>query len=208
MDYVSGWYVRSNLLIWFRNVMNESNFRPFHLNQPFLIVVTQSTQNLIQTLHDIFCIIMSLGLLDVNVLIEDVFSKRWSLQLYRPCTTNCHSFTVYEIAILSEDNYTQPLNVSFNELFPWKPFKFPDCPPFVAAFAEEPFVLVQKPTNGSNNRSFHGIDIIIVNQISKTMNLTPKYMQPPDKRRRGTIYTNGTASGALGMVRILKIFWT
>lgn len=180
--------------------MNESTFRPYHLNQPFLIVITQSTQNVFQTLHDIFWIIMNLGLLDVNVLIEDAQSIRWSLHFYRPFTKNCHSFTVYEIANFSKDNYTHPLNVSFNELFPPKSFKFPDCPLYVAAFAEEPFVIVEKPTNGSNNTIHHGIDIIIVNQISRTMNLIPKYIQPPDNQRRGTIFKNGSASGALGMV--------
>lgn len=182
--------------------------QPFHLDQEFLIVVTKSTQNTTKTLHDIFSIILNVGLFNVNVLIENKQKTLWSLHFYRPYAHDCYGFTVSEIGTFLPQNYSNLLNISVKNVFPSKKFKFHGCPLYVATFSFPPFVIVQQPSNESDQLIYDGIDIILVNHISKTLNLIPKYIQSADADKRGMIFKNGTATGAIGMVNGMSIFHT
>lgn len=183
-------------------MLNASTVQSFHLHQQFLIVLTQDVQNASETLDEIFAIVLNVGLLDVNVLIENKELMLWSLYYYIPYTQDCHSFLAHELTTFSSLNYTNELNVTFNDLYPPKSFKFHNCPLYISTFPLQPIVIIEhKIINGTTETTFDGVDIIIVNQISKTLNLIPKYMQSPDHINRGFIYENGTATGALGMVK-------
>lgn len=140
-----------------------------------------------------------MGLLDVNVLIQDADVKLWYLYYYKPFTPDCSTFSTYEIDKFSSENYTNKLNVSIGNLFPPKQFTFLDCPLYVGVFTMIPFVIL-------NDIEIHGIDITIVNQISSALHLIPKYVQAPDKKGRGVIFENGTATGAVKMVRKIRLF--
>lgn len=185
-----------------RKVLNESTVQPFHLNQKFLIVVTQSMENVAEVLHDLFSIILNVGLFKVNILIEDRNESLWSLHFFIPYIQSCYSFTVFQIGIFSPGNYTSPLDVPFKNLFPPEKFKFPGCSLYVATFPFPPFVIAHEPISDTSQIQYEGIDIILVNQISKTLNLIPKYMQSSDANKRGNMFKNGTATGAFGMVKI------
>lgn len=184
--------------------MNESTVQSFHLNQQFLIVVTKSVQNISVELQNIFGIVFNLGLLNVNVLVGDKDSLLMSLHFYEPYTQDCHSISIHEIGKFSQENYTSQLNVSFMELFPPKALKFRNCPLYIAVYSVEPFVIINQPFNGSSNTSYEGIDVVIINKISKNLNLVPKYMQPPDNMGRGIAFKNGTATGTIKMVNMFK----
>lgn len=167
----------------------------FHLIQNFLIVLTQEIPNVRKLLHDIFGIVLNLGLLNVNVLIKHEDVPMWSLFFYKPYVQSCHSIDVIKIETFSPKNYTIDLSVPFNNLFASKHFKFKNCPLFISTFSIEPFVIIRK-SNGST--TYDGIDVIIVNEIAKTLHMIPNYVR--SGKKRGTVYKNGTATGAQKMV--------
>lgn len=181
----------------FSKILNKSTVQTFHLTQSFLIVITQEIPNVQEFLHDIFKVPMSLGLLNVNILIENNDAPMWSLFFYKPYIRSCNSIDVIKIETFSPDNYTNELNVSYIDLFPSRQFKFNHCPLYVSTFSIDPFVIIR---NLNGFTTFDGLDVIIVNEIAKTLNLVPIFMLAPDKKNRGIIYPNGTATGAMKMV--------
>lgn len=184
-----------------RNVLNKSTVHPFHLFQQFLIVVTKTTLDFLQTSRDLFGIVFNLGLLDVNILIEGELTT-WFLYFYMPFSNDCNSFQVQKIETFSPENYTKQLNATFNSLFPPKSFTFPNCPLLVATFSMEPFVILH---NFDDDIVYDGLEVKIVNQISKTLKLFPKYVQAPDNKGRGTLSKNGSATGAMKMVKLMTL---
>lgn len=174
--------------------------KPFHLDQKFLIVLTKSAKDTTATLHNIFSIISDVGLFNVNVLIENQQKAFWSLHFYRPYARDCYGFTVVEIDRFLPQNYTNPFKQPEKKIFPSKVFKFRECPLYVATFPMPPFVIIENSTNETDQFSYDGIDIILVNHISRTLNLKPKYIQSSEANQRGMVFSNGTATGAFGLV--------
>lgn len=170
------------------------------MSQQFLIVRTQNDAIRPEKLEAFFGIVLAVGLLDVNVLIKNEDTQTWSLYFYKPFQRNCHSIDTHEIERFSLKNWTSPLNVSRRDLYPPKLFKFHNCPLKIATFPLQPFVIIQNAV-GSTGSSYDGVDVIIVNQISKTLNLVPEYFQSTDRRQRGMIFENRTATGAIKMVK-------
>lgn len=179
--------------------MNESTVQSFHLSQQYLIVVTKYVQNISLTLHDIFGIVFKANLLNVNVLVEDGQTMRWSLHFYMPYVRQCNSLEIFEIGRFTSENYTNELHVPITYLFPPGIFRFNNCPLHVAIFPFRPFVIPKQSNNGAGNITYDGIDIKVVNYISKGLNLVPIFTQPRDNKKRGIIYKNGTATGAIKM---------
>lgn len=143
---------------------------------------------------------MKLGLLDVQVLIKDSNTSNWSLNFYKPYTRLCHSFEITRVDTFSSTNYTNQLKVSPGNLYAPRQFTFPYCWLYISTFSFDPFVIIRKTSNGLV--SYEGIDVKIVNEICKALKLVSIYMQPPDKKNRGKILKNGTATGAIKMVTI------
>lgn len=166
----------------------------FHLFQYFLIILTQSMQNTTEILHETFEILMTLGLMDVNILIKDEVSTLWSLHFYKPYSKDCNSFEIVKLDTFSSKNYTNELDISFKHIFPRKHFTFCGCLLYISTFSFEPFVIIRDGANGST--IYDGVDVIIVNEISKTLNLIPLFIQ----KNRGMVYKNGTSTGAIKMV--------
>lgn len=167
--------------------------------EKFLIVLTKSAEKATETLNEVFKIVMKLGLLSVNVLIEEKNST-WTLHLYKPYFRNCYSFEIIKLNTFTIENYTNELEIAYTDLYPSELIKFPNCPLFISTFSLKPFVIVKGFKNGTE--IYSGLDVEITNEISKTLNLNPIYMQATDKTVRGLIFSNGTITGAMGMVRI------
>lgn len=163
-----------------------------------MIILTQTAENVKETLRGVFEIVMKLGLLNVNVLIEEMNSM-WTLHLYKPYFRSCDSFEIIKLSTFTTENYTNELQTLQNNLYPSQLIKFPNCPLLISTFSLKPFVIVEKTENGTE--IYRGLDVKIVSEISKTLNLNPIYMQSPDKTVRGLIFNNGTVTGAMGMVR-------
>lgn len=158
----------------------------------------QSVLNIPDNLIDTFGIFLKMGLLDVNILIRDEKTQMWSLHFYKPFQRDCFSIEIHEIERFSSSNYTNLLDVPRNNLFPPKLFKFHNCSLKIATFSLEPFVIIR---NATNCVKYDGVDVIIVNQISKTLNLIPIFMESLDNKHRGIIFKNRTATGAIKMVK-------
>lgn len=184
----------------FRKILHKSTVQTFHMSQQFLIVTAQNDAIHPEKLETFFGIVLAVGLLNVNVLIKNEDTNTWSLHFYKPFQRNCHSIDTHEIERFSLKNYTSPLNLSRSDLYPPKLFKFHNCPLKVATFPIQPFVIIQNAV-GSTSSSYDGVDVIIVNQISKTLNLVPEYFQSTDRRQRGMVFENRTATGAIKMVQ-------
>lgn len=178
--------------------MNDTTTQAFHVLQHFLIVATQDVQNIPDYLNTIFAIVMQLGLLDVNVLIKEENLSIWSLHFYKPYAEYCNSFNVIQFETFSLKNYTKKSRVPSKNLYPQRQFIFPKCNLNVAAFSIKPYVIINELSNGTT--VYHGIDVTIISEISKKLNLTPIFMQPPDNKKRGTVFPNGTTNGAIKMV--------
>lgn len=97
------------------------------------------------------------------------------------------------------------LNYSKSQLYPSREFKFPYCNLFISTISFEPFVIIRNESNGII--TFDGFDVIVVNEIAKTMNLIPIYMQAAGRNNRGVILDNGTVNGAMEMVNLVTFFF-
>lgn len=179
--------------------MNESTVQTYHLHQRYLIVLTQNVIDVSKSLQTVFGIVMKFGLLFVNSLLGDSNKLNWSLHFYKPYTRNCHSVEIFTIDTFSSENYTNKLNLPFDDMFADRKFKFLNCPVYVSTFSFPPFVIIRNASNGSI--SYDGIDVTITDEISKTLNLFPIYLQSADKQNRGVIFKNGSATGAMKMVK-------
>lgn len=152
-------------------------------------------QDISESLYQTFGVLIEVGLMDVNILIKNGMTNLWSLHYYQPYSKDCHSFEIFQIGTFSSENYTHELGVAFIDLFPRKHFTFHECKLHIAIFSFEPFVIIRDGSNGST--VYDGIEFIVVNEISKTLKLSPTFVQ----RNRGMMYKNGTSSGAIKMVR-------
>lgn len=161
--------------------------------------MTESVENVAQTLNEMFQITMELGLLHVNILIQDE-NMMWTLYFYKPYSQNCHSFEVVKLKTFTPPNYSIEKGIHFDRFFPSRQLKFKNCPIFVSVFPFKPFVIFGRFSNGTVNYS--GLDIKIVDEISKSVNLRPVYVVSSDGNNRGQVYPNGTVTGAIKMVSI------
>lgn len=201
-DFQSFFHFKINPFIN-RKILNEFKIHPFHLSQQFLIVATREGNE-----FEIFEIAMHYGLVQVNALINDQNRQIWTLYTYKSRLNanirNCHSFEVLKVETFTSKNFTNELNFTFHEtVVPMEQFMLKNCPIFIATFSIPPFVIIQKSNDGSIQ--YDGIDVTIVNEISRALNVIPIYVQASDKKNRGILYPNGTATGAIKMVSIFPL---
>lgn len=182
----------------FSIVLNKTTVQPFHLEQQFLIVITQDVQNKTESLDGIFESIQKVHLRDVNVLIQETNTSIWTLNYHVEFINDCYSFGAFEIERFTPENFTLPLLHTYNEIFPVLK-KFPRCRVFVATFPYQPFIILESPLNETGQTSFSGFDVKIVHEISEALNMTAQYSSDLEANR-GLIFKNGTATGAMGMV--------
>lgn len=181
--------------------MNQTTVQKFHLQRNFLIVLTKNAEHVTKTLNEVFKIVMKVGLFNVNVLIENK-NTTWTLHLYKPYIRSCYSFEIVNIGAFTKENYTKELQTSPDDLYPPEKFQFPNCPLLIATFPLKPFVIIEHFENETVH--FSGLDVKIVDEISKTLNLKPVYIEAPDDENRGLIFSNGTVTGAMKMVGIKR----
>lgn len=164
-----------------------------------MIVVNESTRNATETLNDIFKILWSNGLVHSQVLIQDEFGL-WSLYNFLPYQTNCFSLDHIKIATFSAHNSTHHINLSMEQLFPQKLKDFHKCPIFVAVAMSMPFVMHQN-RSATEMVQYVGIDIEIIEQMSKSLNFVTSYIRSSDGTENGFLFPNGTITGSLKLVR-------
>ncbi|CRK94937.1 CLUMA_CG008428, isoform A [Clunio marinus] len=85
--------------------------------------------------------------------------------------------------------------------FQHKNFHMKGCPLNVATFSYEPFMIIKK--DGNDELTLDGIEGTLLNVLSEKMNFTPKITLVEEKR--GFLYDNGSASGAMEIVMSNKV---
>lgn len=185
--------------------MNDTTVQEVHLTQKFLIVITEIAPNTPKMLDEIFELLWKNSLIDSHVLIQENFSI-WSLYTFIPYRKDCFSLEPLKITSFTPLNFTTNMTISMKELYPEKLRDLNKCSLYVAASIIIPFVTVRSRTNGKIK--FSGIDIDIVNQISKALNFKIVYKESIIYTGHGVLMDNGTATENLALVSILSCLLT
>lgn len=164
--------------------------------------MTRRTQNITQHLDEVFQILWKNGLIDSHVLIQ-VEKKSWALYTFLPYQSDCFALTHLKLITFTPFNISGAMTLSFQSLYPQKLKNFHKCPLYVATTIANPFIIFHNTSNGMDR--FEGIDVLIIEQISRVLNFTIVYKLPASYLKRGTILKNGTAVGAFGLVYKMKI---
>lgn len=151
--------------------MNEVTVHQYHLNQQFLIVITEHTENVTGKLDEAFQILWKNGLISSNVLTNDG-SQFWSLYTYFPYRKDCHSLTQHKVITFTPFNFSTPMTLTIDRLYPYK-LIFNECPIHVAVQTNYPFTYGQNNSNG--DIQFMGIEVDLVDVASVPLNLTVIY---------------------------------
>lgn len=134
---------------------------------------------------------------NLNVLIYNESERIWTLVTYLPFIVDCRTLTFHTIATFTLENATNPMNTSFNKLYPGKVMNLGGCKVRIAVIVSEPYVILKRV---NDRTKFDGVDVKIVEYVAKKINFTPEYVLSDYGLERGVIYENGTATGAMGMV--------
>lgn len=177
--------------------MNESIMREFHLTQKYLVVYTETVKLAFEVLDVIFGTLWKHGLINSHILSQDE-NKVWSLYAFMPYQINCHTLSYHKQATFTALNSTKSMTLSYTKLYPEKLKNLQKCPLFIAASIIEPFVIRQTLPSGAI--VFDGIEILIVEQISKLLNFTMVHKRSSIGTGHGLLFENGTATGNLGLV--------
>lgn len=188
-----------DLCAYCRYILNETTVRGVHLSQKFLIVITENKQNIVNTLDEIFAILWANGLIDSHVLIQSD-EHIWSFFTYLPYQEDCFKLNHHKLISFTSDNFSKNFPLSLDQLYPKKLKNFKKCPLHVAVSILPPLTI--DPNNCDEPTHFRGIDISMMNYISKSLNFTVVFKAPPSGTGHGIVYTNGTATDNLDLVNI------
>lgn len=157
------------------------------------LIILHSAKKTPEQSNDILELLWKNGFIDSHILSEDAFNI-WTLDSFMPYRRNCFELERTRFASFTPSNFTSRMNLTTEQLYPEKFINLNKCALYVAAAAENPF-LKYSIVNGST--TFSGIDIEIITQISQKLNFRIVYN---NSYRHGTIFTNGTVTGSLGLV--------
>lgn len=137
------------------------------------------------------------GVLDVNVLLPHHTNSHWSLKTYLPFQNDCFALKIQHISTFTHLNYTNELNITFDQLYASKNRNFNKCPITVATYHAQPFVSITK--DGRNASRFDGIEVTLIEHIATAINLTIIYNNIGEK---GDVLDNGTVTGSIKEVSV------
>lgn len=167
-----------------------------HLNQYFLIVITDPVQNATLALDDIFNVLWTNSLLNSNVLIQEE-RQYWTLYTYIPFRTNCFSLDPVILASFTPYNCTANMTMSMFQLYPEKLTDFKRCPIYVAPTILDPFAMAKEV---KGKLKYTGIDISIIKEISQALNFVAVFTPPSNQSLKEQ---NDTITPNMAMVMIL-----
>ena len=158
----------------------------------FLVICSQPIQDFENQLHQRLSRLRMMNVRNLHL----VFPMEGSQDLLLTVSDalNCTSFRLNFITLLSSDGFNSDRGGT--GLF--EPSRdFNQCLFTVSVVKSEPFVIVNQSTPVW---TVSGIDVKIVELLSSRLNFRYRFVHPPDHEAGGTIYPNGTVTGALGMV--------
>lgn len=102
------------------------------MSQKFLVVVTGSTQNIRNTLDEVFHVFWQNGLMHSHVFIQDA-ANTWSLYTFLPYQNDCNALSHLKIDCFTSSNFSTPMKLTIDQVYLEK-LKFNGCPLYVAPF--------------------------------------------------------------------------
>lgn len=99
----------------------------------FLVVETGSTQNIGNTLNEAFRVLWQNGVMHSHVLIQDVASS-WSLFTFLPYQSDCNALSHLKIELFTGLNFSTPMKMNINQVYPEKLSSLNGCPLYVAPY--------------------------------------------------------------------------
>lgn len=169
--------------------------RDYKARKKSLTVLTVKHRDSEHLLRKVYHLAWQYGVLDFNVLLPHCTEQTWSLETYQPFRGNCFAVESRLIASFTRFNYMHDMNITFDRLYAPKNWNFHKCPITVVTYPVPPYVLVrEKMHDGRNMTVFDGIEVMVINNIAKAINLTLVYK---NAGRKGEAYENGTVTGAV-----------
>lgn len=184
--------------IFARAILNEGTVHEFHLNQKFLVVITGSEQSNVGTLDEALQVLWKNGLIDSHVLLQDT-TNSWSLNTFLLNKKDCFALSHLKIESFTRFNFSTPMKLIVDQVYPQKLNDFGGCPLYITPYINSPFVIV--PTSFDGNYKLQGIDINIVNEISRVLNFTTVY-NVSFRIENGAVVNNKSSSELLVSVNI------
>lgn len=173
-----------------------------------MIIIAKDSLNNTEVLNDSFQLMWRNGLINSHILMQDGIHL-WSLYAFMPFQNDCFALSHFRIATFSSYNFTNNMTVPMELLYPKKLQNFNKCPLYAAVSIIDPLTIIHNSSDGKIE--FHGIDIAIINQISKALNFDIIYERSMDGAGHGIIFPNGTVTGNMQLVYIFKqitVFFT
>lgn len=181
----------------YRNLINASALlhRDYKSRKKSLIVITAERSDNELMLNKLFGLAWKFGVLDFNVLLPQRTELQWTLVTYLPFQQNCIGLDLHFLSTFYYSNYTNDMNITLDELYPSKNRNFNKCPIIVATYDVPPYVTITNMTiDGENISIYDGIEVTVIDNIAKAINLTLRY---ENIGRKGDVYENGTVTYAV-----------
>lgn len=160
-----------------------------------LAIVTSVHNDADEFLNRLFETSYAKSILTINFLLPHQNQSAWLMTTFMPFTKSCNSLQQYDVAVLTEQNYS--LHGPIDLIYPIKLKDFHQCPIVTAVFHTPPFLIIKSERIGF---TYDGLDTRILEQLATKFNFKLIYRMPRDKQDRGTIYANGTTTGCIKMV--------
>lgn len=183
-----------NFFFLYRNLINASALlhRDYKSRKKSLIVITAERSDNELMLNKLFGLAWKFGVLDFNVLLPQRTELQWTLVTYLPFQQNCIGLDLHFLSTFYYSNYTNDMNITLDELYPSKNRNFNKCPITIATYNVPPYVMIKNKTiNGQNISIYDGIEVTVIKNIAKAINLTLRF---ENIGRKGDVYENGTVT--------------
>lgn len=181
----------------FRLTLESITAQSFDYTGYYTIVVTVFNETNDEIIKNILQDCWERRIINVNVLVpQNGQTTEATLYTYFPFTSSyCEKVTPVIWNQFESGHFVHQKR----EFFPRKTNNLYQCSLIVVAVEIPPHIFL-RGFHSNKTIVVEGIDANLVYVLSEKMNFTPIFVAPDDIPRRGIIHTNGTASGALGMV--------
>lgn len=152
-----------------RNTLNEDTMHGIHPSGRFLIVVTKLYESEENTLNEGFVVLWRNGLVNSHILIENE-ANIWTLNTFLPYENDCVRLTRVKIESFTAYNCSELMTLPIHKLYSKKLTNFKGCPLYSTTNIVVPYVIPKSTSH--DTQQFEGIEGVIVNQISESLNFT------------------------------------
>ncbi|XP_059223287.1 uncharacterized protein LOC106085013 [Stomoxys calcitrans] len=200
------YYTNREKSIWFidspeayknfeKNLLDKN--RNYQRNGFFLLVYTGNECDCMASFEQLFKRLFELYVTNVNILL--MIGKHAYLYTYFPFRAHkCHSFEpemyISFRGIENGGNFS-----TIKTFYPSKVMNLHGCPLTIVTWNYPPYIFVDRDESTGKLLALRGLEGSLITLMAERMNFTIE-TKTPKQRKLGTVYDNGTVTGAMGMV--------